>query len=343
MFLVELEISNPCNEHCVHCYRVCSSTKKGFLSARQVKSVLNQAKKIGAENVTITGGELLLNPEWREIVEIADDLNFQILLFTNGSLLNEKDMDFISSVKNLKEVQISLYSMEESVHDSITGLKGSCGKTKNAIKLLKERKIPLFVSCPVMKENKSAVFDVMRWCDDNNIPSCADIYIFGSSDYSKSNLSHRLSWKELEDFFEETMKDNGRLSYIWGKGYGERRLNEIEFYNGAAHSLCVSGDGTIYPAIGWYEPLGNIETDSLENVFFNHPLLKKLRSIHASDIPECSACACSDFCDFCCSPHIVANHGELGKIDKDFCKFVELRKQLAARRDSILNKQKKEE
>lgn len=213
MFLVELEISNPCNEHCVHCYRVCSSTKKGFLSARQVKSVLNQAKKIGAENVTITGGEALLNPEWREIVEIADDLDYQTLLFTNGSLLNEKDMDFLSSVKNLKEVQISLYSMEESVHDSITGLKGSCEKTKNAIKLLRERKIPLFVSCPVMKENKSAVFDVMRWCDDNNIPSCADVFIFGLSDYSKSNLSHRLSWKELEDFFEETMKDNGRLSY----------------------------------------------------------------------------------------------------------------------------------
>lgn len=48
MFLVELEISNPCNEHCVHCYRVCSSTKKGFLSARQVKSVLNGVCRIGS-------------------------------------------------------------------------------------------------------------------------------------------------------------------------------------------------------------------------------------------------------------------------------------------------------
>lgn len=258
---IELEISNPCNERCLHCYRGCNSTRKGFLSAAQTKNVLKQAKNLGVKSVTITGGEALLNPEWREIIEIADDLDYQTLLFTNGSLLNEKDMDFLSNVKNLKEVQISLYSMEESVHDSITGLKGSCEKTKNAIKLLRERKIPLFVSCPVMKENKSAVFDVMRWCDDNNIPSCADIFIFGSSDYSKSNLSHRLSWKELEDFFEETMKDNGRLSYIWGKGYGDRRLNEIEFYNGAAHSLCVSGDGTIYPAIGWYEPLGNISAD----------------------------------------------------------------------------------
>ena len=205
---IELEISNPCNERCLHCYRGCNSTRKGFLSAAQTKNVLKQAKNLGVKSVTITGGEALLNPEWREIVEIADDLDYQTLLFTNGSLLNEKDMDFLSNVKNLKEVQISLYSMEESVHDSITGLKGSCEKTKNAIKLLRERKIPLFVSCSVMKENKSAVFDVMRWCDDNNIPSCADIFIFGSSDYSKLNLSHRLSWKELGDFFEETMKDN---------------------------------------------------------------------------------------------------------------------------------------
>ena len=97
---IELEISNPCNERCLHCYRGCNSTRKGFLSAAQTKNVLKQAKNLGVKSVTITGGEALLNPEWREIVEIADDLDYQTSLFTNGSLLNEKDMDFLSSVKN---------------------------------------------------------------------------------------------------------------------------------------------------------------------------------------------------------------------------------------------------
>ena len=247
------------------------------------------------------------------------------------------DADFLAAVKNLKEVQFSLYALDEAVHDAITGVHGSCAGTKSAIQHIRERNIPLFVSCPVMKENKTSVLDVMRWCDDNEIHSCADVFIFGDSNYSGKNLAHRLSWDEIQDFFDETMKDGGRLSYVWGNGHGKRDLNEIEFYGGAAHSLCVSGDGTIYPAIGWYEPLGNIATERLADVFYSHPLLQKLRTIHASDIAECASCHCADFCEFCFSTHITANHGELGKVDGEWCKFVALRKHLASRRDEIAN------
>ena len=340
MTSISLEISNPCNERCVHCYRVCEGTKKGFLSAEQARSVLDKAKALGAASVTITGGESLLNPEWRKIVQAADEAGFRISFFSNGSLMKAADADFLATVKNLKEVQFSLYALDEAVHDGITGVRGSCAGTKNAIQLIRERNIPLFVSCPAMKENKNAVLDVMRWCDDNGITSCADIFIFGDSDYSGKNLAHRLSWDEIQDFFEETIKDDRRLSYVWGHGYGKRNLREIEFYGGAAHSLCVSGDGTIYPAIGWYEPLGNIATDKIADVFENHPLLQKLRGIKASDIAECAKCDCADFCEFCFTPHITANHGELGKVDGEWCKFVGLRKNLAAARDAVLGKGK---
>ena len=299
-------------------------------------SVLEQAKALGATSTTITGGEPLLNPEWKEIVKIADELGLCISFFSNGSLMKAEDADFLATVKNLKEVQFSLYALDEAVHDSITGLHGSCAGTKNAINLLRKRNVPLFVSCPVMKENKTAVLDVMRWCDDNSINSCAAFFIFADSAYTGKNLSHRLSWNEIRDFFEETMKDGGRLSYVWGKGYGEPNLSEIEFYVGAAHSLCVSGDGAIYPAIGWYELLGNIEKDTLKDIFENHPLLKELRKIYAADIAECRECKCADFCDFCFFPHITANHGELGKVDSEYCKAIALQKQFAAERDRRL-------
>ena len=151
---------------------------------------------------------MLLNPEWKEIVSVADNLGFRISFFTNGSLMKENDAVFLATLKNLKEVQFSLYALDEEIHDSITGVKGSCYGTKNAINMLRSRRIPLFESCPLMKENKTAVLDVMRWCDDNDIPSCADIFIFGSSDYKGTNLSHRLSWNDIQDFFDETMKEN---------------------------------------------------------------------------------------------------------------------------------------
>ena len=335
---IALEISNPCNERCIHCYRVCKDTKLGFLSVKLAQSVFEQAKILGATETTITGGEPLLNPEWKEIVRNANDLEFRISFFTNGSLFKASDAEFLASVKNLKEVQISLYALDESVHDTITGLSGSCKRTKNAIQMLREHNVPIFISCPAMKENMTAILDVMRWCDDEEIPSCADIFIFGDSSYKEKNLEHRLSWNDLQIFYYETMKDKGRLSYVWGDSYGERNLSEIKFYGGAAHSLCVSGDGTIYPAIGWYEPLGNIKNETLKNVFDNHLLLKKLRTICASDIKECRECDAVNFCDFCLTPHITANHGELGKVDTEYCKFIGFRKQMAEKRDRRLKK-----
>lgn len=334
---VELEISNPCNEHCVHCYRHCLNSKKGFLTAAQVQSVLEQAKEIGAENVTVTGGESLLNPEWREICKLTESLGFRLSLFTNGSLMTESDADFISTLKNLKEVQFSLYSLDEETHDKITRLKGSCAKTKNAVKMLKERKVPIFISCPAMQENKKSFPDLMRKMDAENIPSCVDLMIFGSSDYKGENLSHQLTEKDLEDFFPTAMENGGALSYIFGKSLS-KNLSETYFYGGAVSSLCVSGDGTIYPMIGWYEPLGNIHTDLIKDVFENNPLLKKVRSIKASDIPECVNCEASDFCTFCPNPHLNANRGELYRLDKDFCDYVRLVKKFAQRRDEMLGK-----
>lgn len=335
---LELEISNPCNEHCVHCYRHCFNATKGFLSVKQAKNALEQAKSLGAKNVTITGGEALLNPDWKEIVKTADESGFRISFFTNGSLMKETDADFLSTVKNLKEVQFSLYSLEENDHDSVTNLKGSCEKTKKAIEMLRKRNVPIFLSVPAMQNNKNSFTDVLRWADSENINSCSDCWIFGTSDYKKSNLSQRFSDSDLENYFEESMKDNGALSYVWGKGYGKRNLSQIDFYGGAANSLCINGNGDIFPMIGWYEKLGNIETDSLKEICENHPLLKKIRTIKASDFPECVNCQDSDFCDFCPSPHLTANNGELYKLDKDYCHFVHLRKMYAKRRDEILNK-----
>ena len=333
---IEFEISNPCNEKCVHCYRHCLNTQKGFLSVEQAKNALEQAKKLGAKSVTITGGEALLNPNWKEIIRIADNLNYRINLFTNGTLLTEEDADFLLTIKNLKEVQFSLYALDENIHDSITGLKGSCVKTKNAIQILHSKNIPIFVSCPAMKQNKIAVTEVMKWCDYQNINSCADIFIFGSSDYTGENLDNRLSREDLTDFFEITMNNNGELSYVWGKKDENCDFSKDLFYSGFSNKLLVSGDGTIYPMIGFYKKIGHIDTDKLEDIFYKNELLKQARKITINDIPECRNCSVKEYCFFCCTTHLTANNGELYKIDQSFCDFIKLRKEMIFKRDEIL-------
>lgn len=340
---LELEISNPCNERCVHCYRTCANTAKGFLSATNAENIAEQVVPIMQENhraVLITGGESMLNPEWKEIVKCFTEKDFRVSLFTNGTLLDERSADFLAQFnrKQLKEVQFSLYAIDEKVHDSVTRLKGSFQKTMRAIELLRERNIPVFVSCPAMQENKKAFPDLMRWADKNSIPSCVDLFIFDSSDYTKSNLSQRLSFTDLEDFFKISLENHGELSYIWD---GKKDVDLTEkFYGAACSSLCISGDGTIYPVIGWYKTLGSIHKDRIKDIFFTSPLLQKVRTISISDIPECRTCTAIEHCSFCPSPHITANKGKLYKLDKDFCDFIKLKKNFVERRNDYLKKVK---
>ena len=111
---LSLEISNPCNERCVHCYRVCDSTRQGFLTIEDVRLVFKQIENIRSDKlqVTITGGEALLNRNWKEILTIIQNEGCSFSLFSNGTLLSDADADFVASLvsKGLKEVQLSIYA-----------------------------------------------------------------------------------------------------------------------------------------------------------------------------------------------------------------------------------------
>lgn len=326
---LELEISNPCNERCIHCYRSCLNSKKGFLSANEAYSVLVQAKEMGAEKVLITGGEPILKPEWMQILKDADTLQYKISLLSNGTLINNDICKFLLTLKNLREIQISLYSLENSIHDKITSVKNSCKKTKKAIDYILENKLPLFISIPVMQENKNHFFDVIRWCNTQNISNCACLCIFGTSDYSKKNVVHRLTETDFTSIFHESLKNKGELSYIWGTKNSETNLDNIPFYGRATNSLCVGGDGFIYPMIGWYKKIGNIKKDSLKDIFENNLFLRKIRTIKASNFEECKSCKNSDYCDFCPDYHLTANNGELFKLDKEYCKYIDIKRKFS--------------
>ena len=334
---LELEISNPCNERCVHCYRLCECTKHGFLSARDAENIFAQVKEFADErlSVVITGGEALLNKDWRAILLCAVQYSKQVSLFTNGSLMTRDDASFIATLvgRGLQQVQFSLYALDPAVHDSITKLPGSCEKTMNSILMLKDAHVPVFVSCPAMQANKNVLADVMAWADKNGIPSCCDLMIFGASDYSGSNLSERLTPSDLESFYHVTMKNNGALSYVWGRPRDQIPPSEVLFYSGAVSNLCISGDGTIYPMIGWYQKIGSLAADNLRDVFYDSDLLQRIRKIKVSDFSDCVSCAAYDRCTFCASPHLTANHGELLKRDTAFCDYVRLVKQYSLRRD----------
>ena len=150
--LLFLEITDQCNEQCIHCYASSSPACSDFLSLDEIKSILEQARGLGTPFVQFTGGDPLIHHHLVEAVAYADALGFEgIEIYTNGLLLNEKLLGQLLPYQ--PKLAFSLYSPDEAVHDGITQVKGSFKKTVAAIHRAQDMAFQVRIGMAVMQQN----------------------------------------------------------------------------------------------------------------------------------------------------------------------------------------------
>jgi len=150
--LLFLEITDQCNEQCIHCYAASSPACSDFLSLSEIKSVLRQARELGTPFVQLTGGDPLIHRDLPEIVAYAYELDVAgIEIYTNGLLLNERLLEQLLPYQ--PKLAFSLYSPDEAVHDEITQVKGSWKKTVAAMHRAQDMAFQIRIGMAVMQQN----------------------------------------------------------------------------------------------------------------------------------------------------------------------------------------------
>ena len=132
-------ITNKCNLRCKHCCTSCSIENQDFLNILQIKNIIDLIKVLNPSNIVITGGEPLIREDFNEIINYINNKipNSNLILSTNGTLINSKNIDFI--VKNFKKIDISIDGVDEETC-SLTRGKGIFNKVINAINELQKKK-----------------------------------------------------------------------------------------------------------------------------------------------------------------------------------------------------------
>lgn len=93
---------NPTNRCCFNCpFCSCSSRNKGLeLSCKDILEIMEKAKKVGCESVTITGGgEPLMHKNIETIIDDLYALGIEIGLVTNGVMLNKLDKELLKKIR----------------------------------------------------------------------------------------------------------------------------------------------------------------------------------------------------------------------------------------------------
>ncbi len=317
-----IELTHNCNEKCIHCLND-KSDFKTELSFELLKPAIDDAFSLGIPRIILSGGECTLNKDFLKIAEYIREKRISLEFFTNGQTLYDNNTLF-DKIVNLypHRVSLSLYSLNEAIHDEITGIKGSHFKTLSVIRKLKENNISVEIKCFAMRKNADTCTEIAKFAQQLGVTASLDCKFFNNP--SRNNDDVRIKNKQM--FHLYTSKDS--LLYVRDEITSD--LNSTKFKNrricgGEYSGLSISVNGDIMVCPSWAIPVGNIKSDSIKDIW-NNKSQTKLKTVQNIKIKDLKDCFKHEYCKHCvyCPGMAMANNRYLKTFD-DFCNDAKVR------------------
>lgn len=135
------ELTLRCNARCVHCGSAAGQDRRDNLTNEELLRICDELADAGCRKVTLIGGETFLHPAWREIVSRLHKHNIDIAIVTNGFLLNEEKIKFLSE-NGIETIGISLDAPTANKHDDIRRFPGMFNRIFELGKYFKQYNVP---------------------------------------------------------------------------------------------------------------------------------------------------------------------------------------------------------
>jgi radical SAM protein with 4Fe4S-binding SPASM domain len=151
-----LETTYRCNLRCAHCY-VNEAVGDADEAARELPterllSLIDEVAERGTLFLLLTGGEVLVRPDFPELYLHALRRGLLVVVYTNGTLITERVAELFADHKP-QLVEITLYGMTRETYERVTQVPGSYDKCLAGIMRLVERGVPLRLKTMVLSWN----------------------------------------------------------------------------------------------------------------------------------------------------------------------------------------------
>lgn len=334
---IQFELTSRCNERCIHCYIPNAKKNSGSdMSFEKVKSIIDEFAANGGLQVTLSGGEVFLHKDIIPIIKYCREKDLIITILSNLIALRDYQIPFLKEY-NVSCVQVSLYSMDPSVHDFITTVKGSCEKTKAAIEKLVSADVPIVISCPMMKANYKGYKDVLKYAQSIKCKVNVDVIMMAQADLDTNNLANRLSIKESGEVISDIIENNedyrnliSDMASFSSLMYSHHdNFVKLPLCGAGINDCCIAENGDVYPCAGWQDMIvGNVYQQSLKEIWDNSEKLKTIRAVTQGDFPQCLECEAQDYCSRCLVRNYNESNGDMFKLNKHFCDVAFLNKKI---------------
>ncbi|MBU2579468.1 radical SAM protein [Patescibacteria group bacterium] len=275
-----LAITYACNYNCPYCLTREMMKKRGkeeFLKLTDYKRISKEAKKMGAISYAFQGGEIWLRKDFREIIQAFEPKKNYITITTNGTFLNEKEIQKLVDLK-IDKILFSLESGLPYEHDKAVHQPGAYDAIMKVINLTLKNKIKVGINLTLSKRNlySEGFKKLIEFCDQQKI--LLNI-IFGCALGNwKKYRSAMLSEKDIEYYNKNIVPLspclNRHLNFNYNGHYGCPAAKEIFYINPWGDVLACPFNHTFF---------GSLKKDSLRKIHNRVSKIKWFSHFH----PRC--------------------------------------------------------
>jgi pyrroloquinoline quinone biosynthesis protein E len=244
------ELTYACPLQCPYCSNPLDYTRyKNELSTDDWKRVLSEARKMGAVQLGLSGGEPLVRQDLTEIVSHARELGYYTNLITSGHGLSE---DRIIQLKDagLDHIQISFQASSADLNDYIAGTQAFQQK-KDMARLVKKHGYPMVLCVVIHRQNIHQMRDILELA----IELEADYLELANTQYNgwahrnrEQLLPTREQFIEAEAIaqqYKQKLEDSMKIYYVVPDYYEDRPKACMNGWG--TTFLTIAPDGTALP------------------------------------------------------------------------------------------------
>lgn len=314
VFGFQWHLTEQCDQKCKHCYSVAEQKNnliKKELNAEQcfkiVDKILAFCKKTNCNpGIGLSGGDPLLASYFWDIAEYLKKKGLKFSILGNPFHLDKAIGERLISL-GCENYQMSLDGLEKT-HDSIRK-KGSFRATIDAIELLKSAGVKTTIMNTVSAGNFCELGKLIRLVTDLKV----DLFGFARYCPTNSDLSNMIKPLDYRNLLEEVWEIYSSLSenktiFSLKEHLFKLLLYEKGLFKPSSKQVVVDGcgcsirhcailpDGQVFACRRFVSPVGNLNTSTMEDIFFGDEMAK-YRQIET--LEGCKDCKLLYYCRGC--------------------------------------------
>jgi len=177
-YAIQYNITYKCNLKCVYCDCGIIKHKNYEMTTDEICRMLDEFVRMGTRRLSITGGEPLLKKNLAEVVNHARRRGLFVSVATNGTLIPQK----IDELRNVSSFGLTLDGPED-VNDLQRG-QGTYHKIVEAIRLIKSKGIPVYVTTVLTKHNCHLLDDLVRIVEELGVKLLAQPVFYSAPSHA---------------------------------------------------------------------------------------------------------------------------------------------------------------